>query len=274
MLGVPEQGSNTQHCVSLTRLVRAMNHLTRHDYAIALKLLARVEAQADDAEDFACAVVLALHELVAAELTTLSVCDLTTGQRRVVGLSGICLGHNELTCFDRHFFDHPLVRHHGLEGGGPSQRISDRVGQRDFQRSALYGDHDHRIGLHCVIAVPLLRSPQTLVSVALHRSGRDFDERDQERLELLRPHLAFLYRHAHKLAAALPPESGNANGLTLREGQVMHWLAGGKTDAEIAALMSISPRTVQKHLEHMYVKLGVETRTAAVMRVHTSPPHR
>ena len=40
----------------------------------------------------------------------------------------------------------------------------------------------------------------------------------------------------------------------------------GKTDAEIAALLGLSPRTVQKHLEHIYIKLGVETRTAAVMR--------
>ena len=46
----------------------------------------------------------------------------------------------------------------------------------------------------------------------------------------------------------------------------MHWLSYGKTDAEIAALLAISPRTVHKHLEHIYVKLGVETRTAAVMR--------
>lgn len=55
--------------------------------------------------------------------------------------------------------------------------------------------------------------------------------------------------------------------LTMREREVMGWLACGKTDAEIAALMAISPRTVQKHLEHVYVKLGVETRTAAVMRL-------
>jgi DNA-binding CsgD family transcriptional regulator len=48
---------------------------------------------------------------------------------------------------------------------------------------------------------------------------------------------------------------------------MMHWLAAGKTDVEIAALLSLSPRTVSKHLEHIYVKLGVETRTAAVMRV-------
>ena len=45
----------------------------------------------------------------------------------------------------------------------------------------------------------------------------------------------------------------------------MHWLACGQTDAEIAVLLSISPRAVQKHLEHIYVKLGVETRTAVVV---------
>ena len=62
-------------------------------------------------------------------------------------------------------------------------------------------------------------------------------------------------------AAEVGPE-----GLTPRENEVLYWLAHGKTDAEIAALLGLSPRTVQKHLEHIYIKLGVETRTAAVMR--------
>jgi DNA-binding CsgD family transcriptional regulator len=43
-------------------------------------------------------------------------------------------------------------------------------------------------------------------------------------------------------------------------------VAAGKTDREIAALLGCSHRTVQKHLQRLYVKLGVETRTAAVMR--------
>lgn len=54
--------------------------------------------------------------------------------------------------------------------------------------------------------------------------------------------------------------------LTVREQQVLRWLAHGKTDREIAAMLGISARTVQKHLQHVYVKLGVENRTAAVMR--------
>ncbi len=52
----------------------------------------------------------------------------------------------------------------------------------------------------------------------------------------------------------------------------MRWLSRGKTDAEIAALLGVSPRTVHKHLEHIYVKLGVETRTAAVMRTLAMRP--
>ena len=253
-----------------------MNHLTRNDYARALQLLSRVEPQTGDEGSFARAVVLALHDYVAAELTTLSVCDLVTGHRRVVGLPGVRLGADEIACFDRHFFEHPLVRHHGLEGGLLTRRISDLVSRHDFQRSALYGDYYRRLGLEYAIAVPLLSDHRTLVSVVLNRRGLDFDERDRERLDVLRPHLAFLYGQARRtiappsgdLPAVPPPAPPDASppGLTLRETEVMHWLARGKTDADIAALLSISPRTVQKHLEHVYVKLGVETRTAAVMR--------
>lgn len=247
MLLVPRQGTNTQHCVPLPRMAPTMNHLTRHDYASALQLLARVEAQSGNAEAFARAVLLALHEFVAAELTTLSVCDLGTGHCDVTGLPGTGQGAAEIACFERH------------------------------------GRAQPPIGPDYVLAVPLLHTPQTLVSVVLNRRSRDFDERDRERLDLLRLHLAFLYRHARKLAAApaatAPPAAWpetpapeiGGGGLTLRESQVMHWVGCGKTDAEVAALLSISPRTVQKHLEHVYVKLGVETRTAAAMRTHAGP---
>jgi DNA-binding CsgD family transcriptional regulator len=54
--------------------------------------------------------------------------------------------------------------------------------------------------------------------------------------------------------------------LTEREREVLHWLAAGKTNAGIAQILGTSARTVQKHLEHIFVKLGVETRTAAIAR--------
>jgi DNA-binding CsgD family transcriptional regulator len=52
--------------------------------------------------------------------------------------------------------------------------------------------------------------------------------------------------------------------LTAREREVIAWVARGKTNAEIARLLWLAPSTVGKHLENIYTKLGVSTRTAAV----------
>jgi DNA-binding CsgD family transcriptional regulator len=53
--------------------------------------------------------------------------------------------------------------------------------------------------------------------------------------------------------------------LTPREREILQLVIAGKTNAEIAVLLAISARTVQKHLEHVFDKLGVETRTAAAV---------
>jgi DNA-binding CsgD family transcriptional regulator len=58
----------------------------------------------------------------------------------------------------------------------------------------------------------------------------------------------------------------DAYGLTPRESEVMEWVSRGKTNWEIALILNISARTVQKHLEHIFQKLGVETRTAAAAK--------
>ena len=51
--------------------------------------------------------------------------------------------------------------------------------------------------------------------------------------------------------------------LTPRETEVLSWLAKGKTNRDIGDILGMSPRTVNKHLEHIFEKLGVETRSAA-----------
>lgn len=51
--------------------------------------------------------------------------------------------------------------------------------------------------------------------------------------------------------------------LTNRESEVLYWATKGKTSRDIGDILGSSPRTVNKHLEHVFVKLGVETRTAA-----------
>jgi DNA-binding CsgD family transcriptional regulator len=216
-----------------------VNHLTRNDYATALRLLAGLEANyVDSPGHFAQGAVAALSEFIAAELTTFSVCDLSTDGDQMVNMPDAW----------------PTFT--GDKGDGRS-------------------GSEHRL------TVPLFSDGRRLVSIVFRRRSLDFSQRDVERIELIRPHLAFLYRQARR-AAGSPSAAATENTLiqaqpdpmptvlTMRETEVMRWLSFGKTDADIAALLSISPRTVNKHLEHIYQKLGVETRTAAVMRAHSS----
>jgi DNA-binding NarL/FixJ family response regulator len=73
----------------------------------------------------------------------------------------------------------------------------------------------------------------------------------------------FLLRLAKDTSANLPAEFTSELGLTTREGEVLSWLSKGKTNRDIAQILGLSPRTVDKHLEQIYAKLGVENRTAA-----------
>jgi DNA-binding NarL/FixJ family response regulator len=73
----------------------------------------------------------------------------------------------------------------------------------------------------------------------------------------------FLLRLAKDSGVGTPAEFSSELGLTTREGEVLSWLSKGKTNRDIAQILGLSPRTVDKHLEQIYSKLGVENRTAA-----------
>ena len=57
-------------------------------------------------------------------------------------------------------------------------------------------------------------------------------------------------------------------GLSAREQAVLSWLQHGLSNKEIGLALSISPRTVQKHLQSVYRHLGVQTRAEAISRMH------
>ncbi|MDQ5939468.1 MAG: hypothetical protein QG557_416 [Pseudomonadota bacterium] len=59
----------------------------------------------------------------------------------------------------------------------------------------------------------------------------------------------------------------NSLGLTIRETEILMWISRGKTNKEMGVILGSSPRTINKHLEHIFEKLGVTTRTAAVSAV-------
>lgn len=53
--------------------------------------------------------------------------------------------------------------------------------------------------------------------------------------------------------------------LTAREAEVLYWLTMGKTNRDISVILSFSPRTVNKHLEQIFQKMGVDNRTSAAV---------
>lgn len=102
------------------------------------------------------------------------------------------------------------------------------------------------------------------MSFVFNRAAAAFSDRERDLAEAVRPHLSDLYRLA---GVALSVEAGAL--LTAREREVLEWVAAGKTNRDIAAILGARRRTIEKHLERVYEKLGVETRTAAVMRARS-----
>jgi len=217
--------------------------------------------------DFARRGVECLPRLVASELTTLSVCNLESGHRAVVSDVPGALSAREVALFDRYFHEHPLVREHGRNPRAMTKRIEDLMPRASFRESGLYNDYYRAIRIEHAMAVPIHVDERLLVSFVFNRRASGFADEERDALELIRPHLGNLYRLCAALGRAgwAPAQAWQ---LTPREHDVLRWLSAGKTDRDIGAILAISPRTVHKHLQRIYEKLGVETRTAAVARAH------
>jgi DNA-binding response OmpR family regulator/DNA-binding CsgD family transcriptional regulator len=73
----------------------------------------------------------------------------------------------------------------------------------------------------------------------------------------------FMLRIAEERSGSSESRLREELGLTTREAEVLLWIGRGKSNKDIAEILALSPRTVNKHLEQIYTKLGVENRTAA-----------
>ncbi len=113
-----------------------------------------------------------------------------------------------------------------------------------FRQNALDGKHSN-----LKTCTPLtVESDEALLNIRLLRTGRDGE------IFLL------LQREASR---DCPQVLQQQLGLLPREADVLLWISRGKTSREIAAILSITRRTVDKHVERIHRKLGTETRTAA-----------
>lgn len=163
--------------------------------------------------------------------------------------------------FWQHYPDTPMCSYPTRTGDHSTVTLrSDFYSVREWQRTPMYVDCMKQDGILQELLCPLSGTGSRSRRLIFFRSGnREFAERDRDVLSLLRPHLA------EALARSTASPAGVE--LTPRQRELMQFVAAGRTNAEIAALLFVSPHTVRKHLENIFARLGVTCRTAAVARV-------
>jgi DNA-binding CsgD family transcriptional regulator len=143
-------------------------------------------------------------------------------------------------------------------------KVADFYSARQWHSTAMYTDHDRPLGgEHYLMvflprALPPTAGPGRYVRLTLSRGpGPDFSERDRAVLTLLGPHLDQAYLDAERRRHPVPR-------LTPRQTDLLHLLAAGHTNTQIARRLGISEGTVRTHLENIDTRLNVSSRTAAV----------
>ena len=151
-------------------------------------------------------------------------------------------------------------------------KISDFYSARQWQSTGMYSDCyqpdgiEHQLGL-CLPAGPgpTVGPGRTLRFVFNRGAGPDFSDRDRDLLTVLRPHLHQAYLDAERRRHPAPQ-------LTARHWDLLHLVAAGHTNAQIARRLGITEATVRTHLEHIYRLLQVSSRAAAITRAFAGPP--
>jgi DNA-binding CsgD family transcriptional regulator len=145
-------------------------------------------------------------------------------------------------------------------------KVRDLYSVRQWHASGFYREIMRPQGLDNHIQLCLSEPPgpdagpgRTVRLFFLRASGPDFSERDRALLTLLRPHLQQAYHDAERRRSPVPD-------LTPRQWDLLHLIAGGRTNNQVARQLGLSEGTVRTHLENIYNRLQVSNRTAAVIR--------
>jgi len=145
-------------------------------------------------------------------------------------------------------------------------KIADFYSARQWHATGVYCNNYRLWGIEHELQLCLPEAPvqtpgpgRTVRLVLLRGPGPDFSERDRALVTLLRPHLHQAYLDAEHRRHPVPQ-------LTPRHWELLELVAVGYTNAQIARRLGISDGTVRSHLENIYGRLKVSSRTAAVTR--------
>ena len=162
--------------------------------------------------------------------------------------------------------DHPLMLHHFGPGLPVSPvRLSDLASQSALRRTAAYQEVLKRWSVNYqLVLIHRRRTPVDGGGYAMNRAGRDFTEAEVDLATAVQPVLLALHTAVAAAAPTIDAAAALRFGLTSAESEVLCLVAAGLTAVAIGHLRRTSPRTVRKHLESIYGKLGYHDRLQAV----------
>jgi DNA-binding CsgD family transcriptional regulator len=181
------------------------------------------------------------------------------------------LAPEDVARFGELVYENPLVQRYAQTRDSRVYRFSDVITLAELRRLRVHREFYGPLGIDYQLAFTLPSRPGHILGVALSRTGRDFGDDERDLLEQARPYFIQAYRNVlafrdlQRAAGARDGEEVLARlrgeGLTAREAQVVRLIARGSANRAVAAELGLSLRTVDKHLENAYRKLGVRSRT-------------
>ncbi|MBP0631543.1 MULTISPECIES: LuxR family transcriptional regulator [unclassified Cupriavidus] len=177
----------------------------------------------------------------------------------------------------RHMQGHPFWEYDPAFFGECALRESDVFSHDEFMALPVAREVWLPSRLHRLMAVVMQHDGYVVTVAGLRVAGSPpFSDGDRERLQALRPHVLRCYRQAQQRTVARLGPAQRLRlafpALTPRQLEVCGWLAQGKSNEDIAAILGVSVETVKVHARVIYDKTGVEGRHAVSAIAHTVPP--
>jgi DNA-binding CsgD family transcriptional regulator len=153
-------------------------------------------------------------------------------------------------------------------GPGWALRTTDLIPHEVFRQTAIYKNLFVPWGLEYDIAANCVWDEKQHTSLRAWRGGENFTDKEVEDLRAFAQACKQVFEvriqtTVKRLESADEKRVLADYELTPREHEVLHWVCEGKRNPEIAVILQVSERTVHKHVQHILMKLGVETRTCA-----------
>ena len=219
-------------------------------------------------EELSYGLLRALREAVSSEFCAIH--ELPADLPRTVSLTDPRTPPESHSAFARLAPQNPIAEYFLRTRDGRATRFSDLITRRDLHKLDLYREVYKPLGVEYQIAFTLPSGAERILGVALSRRERNFTAAERDLLNAARPYLIQAYRNALAYTDLMRASGTKVSiaalrplGLTERQAEVLQLIAMGYSSEHAATALGIRVRTAEKHLEHCYRALKVNSRSEA-----------